>query len=64
MGGVFDYIPEVLNRAVEDAQPIDVKGKVIQVVGTIIKASVPGVTRGRSTRCRRRLWASRERPSS
>ena len=46
MGGVFDYIPEVLNRAVEDAQPIDVKGKVIQVVGTIIKASVPGVKIG------------------
>ena len=42
----FDYIPEVLNRAVEDAQPIDVKGKVIQVVGTIIKASVPGVKIG------------------
>ena len=46
MEGVFDYIPEVLNRAVEDAQPIDVKGKVIQVVGTIIKASVPGVKIG------------------
>ena len=42
----FDYIPEVLNRAVEDAQSIDVKGKVIQVVGTIIKASVPGVKVG------------------
>ena len=46
MTTVFDYIPEVLNRAVEDAQPIDVKGKVIQVVGTIIKASVPGVKIG------------------
>ena len=46
MTSVFDYIPEVLNRAVEDAQPIDVKGKVIQVVGTIIKASVPGVKIG------------------
>lgn len=44
--GVFDYIPEVLNRAVEDVQPIDVKGRVIQVVGTIIKASVPGVKVG------------------
>ena len=42
----FDYIPEVLNRAVEDAPSIDVKGKVIQVVGTIIKASVPGVKIG------------------
>ena len=46
MSGIFDYIPEVLNRAVEDAQPIDVKGKVIQMVGTIIKASVPGVKVG------------------
>ena len=46
MSTPFDYIPEVLNRAVEDAQPIDVKGKVIQVVGTIIKASVPGVKIG------------------
>ena len=42
----FDYIPAVLDRAVEDAQPIDVKGKVVQVVGTIIKASVPGVKVG------------------
>ena len=46
MSTPFDYIPEVLNRAVEDAQPIDVKGRVIQVVGTIIKASVPGVKVG------------------
>ena len=46
MSSVFDYIPQVLDRAVEDAQPIDVKGKVIQVVGTIIKASVPGVKIG------------------
>ena len=42
----FSYITEVLDRAIEDAQPIDVKGKVIQVVGTIIKASVPGVKVG------------------
>ena len=42
----FDYIPSVLDRAMEDTQPIDVKGKVIQVVGTIIKASVPGVKVG------------------
>ena len=42
----FDYITEILDQAVEDARPIDVKGKVIQVVGTIIKASVPGVKMG------------------
>ncbi len=46
MTGYLDYIPEVLKRAVEDAQSIDVKGKVIQVVGTIVKASVPGVKIG------------------
>ena len=46
MSGYLDYIPEVLKRAVEDAQSIDVKGKVIQVVGTIVKASVPGVKIG------------------
>jgi len=59
MGGVFDYIPEVLNRAVEDAQPIDVKGKVIQVVGTIIKASVPGVKIGEVCLLRN-PWEDRE----
>ena len=42
----FDYITEILDQAVADARPIDVKGKVIQVVGTIIKASVPGVKMG------------------
>ncbi len=42
----FDYIAEILDQAVEDAQLIDVKGRVIQVVGTIIKASIPGVKVG------------------
>ncbi|MCQ2403980.1 MAG: type III secretion system ATPase SctN [Lentisphaeria bacterium] len=37
---------DVLNGAIDDVRPIDVKGKVIQVVGTIIKASVPGVKVG------------------
>lgn len=46
MPGEFDYITEVLNRGIEDAQPIEVKGKVIQVIGTIIKANVPGVKVG------------------
>ena len=46
MSGSFDYIAQVLDRAIEDAQPIEVKGRVIQVVGTIIKASVPGVKVG------------------
>lgn len=46
MSSSFDYITQVVDRAVEDAQPIEVKGRVIQVVGTIIKASVPGVKVG------------------
>ena len=46
MADSFKYITEVLARAVEDAEPIEVKGRVIQVIGTIIKASVPGVKIG------------------
>ena len=46
MAQSFDYITKVLDRAVEDAQPVEVKGKVVQVVGTIIKAAVPGVKIG------------------
>ncbi len=46
MASSFDYITQVLDRAVEDADPIEVKGRVIQVVGTIIKAAVPGVKVG------------------
>ncbi len=46
MKNIFDYIPQVLDRAIEDAQPIEVKGRVVQVVGTIIKAVVPGVKVG------------------
>ena len=36
----------MLDRAVEDVPPVDVKGRVIQVVGTIVRASVPGVKVG------------------
>jgi type III secretion protein N (ATPase) len=46
MSSRFDYISEVLDRAVDEAQLIDVKGRVVQVVGTIIKASIPGVKVG------------------
>jgi len=46
MTGAFDYITQVLDQAVEDAQPVEIKGRVIQVVGTIIKAAVPGVKVG------------------
>ena len=46
MNGSFDYITNILERAVDDAQAIEVKGRVIQVVGTIVKAAVPGVKIG------------------
>ena len=46
MSSAFDYIAQMIDRAVEDAQPVEVKGRVIQVVGTIIKAAVPGVKVG------------------
>ena len=42
----FDYITHVLERAVEDTLVVEAKGKVVQVVGTIIKAAVPGVKIG------------------
>ena len=42
----FNYITQTLDRAVEDALVVEAKGKVIQVVGTIIKAAVPGVKIG------------------
>jgi len=46
VNNIFNYIPQVLDRAIEDAQPVEVKGRVVQVVGTIIKAVVPGVKVG------------------
>ena len=44
--GSFSYITDVLDDAVNDARPLDVRGRVVQVVGTIIKAVVPGVKVG------------------
>lgn len=45
-GGAFGYITEALDNALREAQPMQVKGRVIQVVGTIIKAVVPGAKIG------------------
>lgn len=42
----FDYITKVLGRAIDDMQSVEIKGRVVQVVGTIIKAVVPGVKIG------------------
>ncbi|MFI3271131.1 MAG: type III secretion system ATPase SctN [Pseudomonadota bacterium] len=42
----LDYIPTMLTTALKNISPVDVRGRVIQVVGTIIKAIVPGVKIG------------------
>jgi len=42
----LQFITNLLQRGVEESQPIEVKGRVLQVVGTIIKASVPRVKVG------------------
>lgn len=42
----FSYITDLLDNALDDARPVNVKGRVVQVVGTIIKAVVPGVKVG------------------
>lgn len=42
----FDYITEMLALALDDAPTLSIKGRVIQVTGTIIKAVVPTVKIG------------------
>lgn len=42
----FRYITDLLSMAVSEVRPLSVKGKVVQVIGTIIKAVVPGVKIG------------------
>jgi type III secretion protein N (ATPase) len=42
----FDYIPTMLRAAIAETTPLAVKGKVSQVVGTIIRAVVPSVKVG------------------
>ena len=46
IAGSFDYITKMMESALEEARPLDVKGRVVQVVGTIIKAVIPGVKIG------------------
>lgn len=46
MSGSFDYITKAMEGALEETRPLDIKGRVVQVVGTIIKAVVPGVKIG------------------
>ncbi len=42
----FDYVPDMMQLALEDTPTLRVKGRVVQVVGTIIKAVVPAVKVG------------------
>ena len=42
----FDYITEMLALALDDSPTLSIKGRVIQVTGTIIKAVVPTVKIG------------------
>ena len=42
----LSYITDLMDAAVDQARPVEVRGRVTQVVGTIIKAVVPGVQIG------------------
>lgn len=42
----FNYIAEMMNVAIRDTSTLHIKGRVIQVIGTIIKAVVPSVKIG------------------
>ena len=42
----FDYITETISTAIDETSTMDVRGRVVQVVGTIIKAVIPGVKIG------------------
>lgn len=42
----LEYIGQMLKDAVDEVSTLEVRGRVEQVVGTIIKATVPGVKVG------------------
>ena len=44
--GIFDDFAAALDRAVDECQTTDRRGRVQQVVGTIVRASAPGVRVG------------------
>ena len=48
----FEYIGELLEEAVREVNPVETRGRVEQVVGTIIRAVVPEI--GRAS-CRERV---------
>jgi type III secretion protein N (ATPase) len=43
---MFEYITDTMTRSLRETSTVEVRGRVIQVVGTIIKAVVPGVKIG------------------
>lgn len=42
----FDHVTEMMAHALEEAQTLHIKGRIVQVLGTLIKASVPRVKVG------------------
>lgn len=42
----FSYITDIMDATLDETRSLDVKGRVVQVVGTIIKAVIPGVKIG------------------
>ncbi len=42
----FDHVTEMMAHALEDAQTLRIKGRIVQVIGTVIKAAVPRVKVG------------------
>ncbi|CCB66683.1 type III secretion system ATPase SctN [Hyphomicrobium sp. MC1] len=44
--GEFEYVFRIASQAIAEATPITVRGRVLQVLGTIIKATVPGARIG------------------
>ena len=42
----FEYVSSMLEEAVQTVNPVDIRGRVEQVIGTIIRAVVPGVKVG------------------
>lgn len=46
MPATFDYLPKILKEAVQSTTTVEFRGRVEQVIGTIIRAVVPGVKVG------------------
>lgn len=42
----LNYISETMNRSLREMTPVEIRGRVTQVIGTVIKAVVPGIKIG------------------